>query len=90
MNEYEAMRKAVYSIVNFLFISIFIIQVYVIIEEYQHPHEISTSQHHEKLEACFILILQLSYLNTVKERNVSFSRILTYQYYEYVSALGLK
>ena len=52
MNEYETMRKAVFSIVNFLFISVFIIQVYVIIEEYQHPHEISTSQHHAHLEAC--------------------------------------
>ena len=52
------MKKAVYTLINFSFIIIFIIQVYVIIEEYQNPHEISTSQHHEKLEAKIIIKIE--------------------------------
>ena len=53
MNGLKTMRKVIYTIVNILFIVVFAIQIYVIMEEYQNPHEISTSQHHEKFEVCF-------------------------------------
>ena len=54
-------RKSFVSIINLTFIIVFIIQLSLVIYEYVHPHEVATTQFHQKLANLseFPIILKL-------------------------------